>query len=68
MNTTTHLTSMTMISEYETGAFAGNGHPHNGYYAGDFGPRTICSSTRSTRTRTTSAHRTLARSVSLPRR
>jgi hypothetical protein len=63
MSTTTTLHSMTILSEYEVGAFAGHKHPHNGYYAGDFGSR----NGRSTKTRTTSAHRTQPR-VTLPRR
>jgi hypothetical protein len=62
MTTTTTITTMTILSEDESGAFAGHGHPHNGYYAGDFGHRNGRSTTRST-----SAHRTLARVV-LPRR
>jgi hypothetical protein len=65
--TTTTIATMTILSEDESGAFAGHRHPHNGYYAGDFGPRNECSSARSTKTRSTSAHRTVARVV-LPRR
>ena len=61
MTTTTTLTTMTILSEDESGAFAGHGHPHNGYYAGDFGHRNGRSSTRSMKTRT------VAR-VILPRR
>ena len=65
--TSTNL--MTVISEYESGILTGHVHPHNGYYAGDFGPRGTCSTTRSTaKARGTAAHHTLARVASLPRR
>lgn len=64
--TTTYL--MTTIGEYESGTLTGHVHPHNGYYAGDFGPRSTCSTTRSAaKSRGTAAHHTLAR-ASLPRR
>ena len=64
--TTTYL--MTTIGEYESGTLTGHVHPHNGYYAGDFGPLGTCSTTRSAaKARLTAAHHTLAR-TSLPRR
>jgi hypothetical protein len=59
----------TTMSEYESGTYTGRVHPHNGYYAGDFGPRGTCSTTRSaSKARGTAAHRTLRRAASLPRR
>jgi hypothetical protein len=63
MSATTTLSTMTILSEYEVGAFAGRAHPHNGYYAGDFG----CRNGRSTKARTTATQRTQARTT-LPRR
>ena len=41
------MTITTTMSEYETGTYTGHVHPHNGYYAGDFGPRGACPTTRS---------------------
>ena len=59
----------TTMSEYESGTYTGHVHPHNGYYAGDFGPRATRSTTRSaSKARVTAAHKTLARVPSLPRR
>jgi len=59
----------TTMSEYESGTYTGRVHPHNGYYAGDFGPRGTCPTTRSaSKARVTGAHKTLARVASLPRR
>ena len=59
----------TTMSEYESGTYTGHVHPHNGYYAGDFGPRATCSMTRpASKGRGTAAHKTLARVASLPRR
>ena len=67
MSTTT-MTSTTVISESESGSYM-HVHPHNGYFAGDFGRRTACSTTRpSARTRGTAAHQTLPRAAMLPRR
>jgi hypothetical protein len=63
------MTITTTMSEYETGTYTGHVHPHNGYYAGDFGPRGTCSMTRpASNARVTAAHKTLARVASLPRR
>ena len=63
------MSSTTTMSEYESGTYTGHVHPHNGYYAGDFGPRGTCSTTRSaSKARVTAAHKTLARVPSLPRR
>ena len=59
----------TTMSEYESGTYTGHVHPHNGYYAGNFGPRATRSTTRSaSKARVTAAHQTLARAASLPRR
>jgi hypothetical protein len=66
--TTTTMTIATVLSESESGTYV-HLHRHNGYYAGDFGRRTACSTTRSSaRTRVTGAHQTLPRTASLPRR
>lgn len=61
------MTSMTAVTEYETGTYTGHVHPHNGYYAGDFGAKRTCSMSRPTATRVTTAHHALTR-ASLPRR
>ena len=51
----------TTLSEYESGTYTGHVHPHNGYYAGNFGPRATRSTTRSaSKARVTAAHKTLA--------
>ena len=58
-----------LVIEEESGTTRATRHPHNGYYAGDFGPRGTCSTTRSaSKARVTAAHKTLARVPSLPRR
>ena len=61
---------MERIIEEESGTYTPRRvHPHNGYYAGDFGPRGTCPTTRSaSKARVTGAHKTLARVASLPRR
>jgi hypothetical protein len=64
MNT---VTAMTITSEYESGTCTGYLHPHNGYYAGDFGARTPALTFRPvTPTRVSPAHQTSARMGSGP--
>ena len=60
-------TTMTLISDYETGTCTGHVHPHNGYYAGDFAHLSTTRTRAVVRTRSTAAHHTLQR-LTLPRR